>query len=143
MSSITADRPISPLAAGPRPRRVLPVGARFPRTWPAPDLDQDTAVFRPEHHRARVFPVGCRFPRRSVAEIRAYLAAAVPSPSADRTVMPPVGARFPRRPRPLPAWTVGGDQQPVRFLVGGPSDVVPPAADRLDGELAGVVVGSR
>ena len=106
MPMITADRPISPIAAGPRPRRVLPVGARFPRTWPASDLDQDTAVLRPEHHRARVFPVGCRFPRRTVAEIRAYLAAAVPSPSADRTVMPPVGARFPRRPRPLPAWTV-------------------------------------
>ena len=105
-STLTADRPYSAVAASPRLRRLLPVGARFPRTWPASDLDQDTAVLRPEHHRARVFPVGCRFPRRTVAEIRAYLAAAVPSPSADRTVMPPVGARFPRRPRPLPAWTV-------------------------------------
>jgi len=106
MPSTTADRPSSPTATDPRQRRILPVGARFPRTWPAPDHDQDTAVFRPEPHRARVFPVGCRFPRCTVAEIRAYLAAAVPSPTADRTVMPPVGARFPRRPRPLPAWTV-------------------------------------
>jgi len=110
-STLTADRPYSAVAASPRLRRLLPVGARFPRTWP-PDIDQDTAHFRPEHHRARVFPVGCRFPRRTVAEIRAYLAA-VPSPPADRSVMPPVGARFPRRPRPLPTGTVASTATPV------------------------------
>jgi hypothetical protein len=118
MLSITADRPISPIAAGHRPRRVLPVGARFPRTWPAPDLDQDTVVLRPEHHRARVFPEGRSAMAESVAGGACFDAGrpaflgvpteggAVPSPSADRTVMPPVGARFPRRPRALPAWTV-------------------------------------
>ena len=105
-STLTADRPYSAVAASPRLRRLLPVGARFPRTWP-PDIDQDPADFRPEHHRARVFPVGCRFPRRTVAEIRAYLAA-VPSPPADRSVMPPVGpgspaVRGPYPPGPSPA----------------------------------------
>jgi len=74
MPSTTADRPISPIAAGPRPGRVLNVDARFPRTWPVPDLDQDTAVFRPEHQRARLFPVGCRLPRRTFEEVRTTLA---------------------------------------------------------------------
>jgi hypothetical protein len=48
-------------------------------------------------------------------------------------------------PQPQPvsvgAATVGGDQQPVGSGVGEAPDLVPPAADRLDRELAGVVVG--
>ncbi|HZM65920.1 MAG TPA: hypothetical protein VFC16_06430 [Nakamurella sp.] len=87
--------------------RRRPVPAHLAR----PDIDQDATVFRPEHP-ARVFPVGRRFPRRTVAEIQGYLATAVPSASADRTVMPPVGARFPRRPRPLPG-TVARRTTPV------------------------------
>jgi hypothetical protein len=95
-----ADPQLSSVVVIPGYRR-LPVGARFPRTWPAGIVEPDRVVFRPERHRALVFTVGCRFPRRSTADVLAFLAAAVPTaPAAGRALMPPVGARFPRRQRP-------------------------------------------
>ena len=83
-------------------RRPMPVGARFPRSWPDPTSSpEEMTVVQPALRVARVFPVGCRFPRRSMADAMAYLATVVPTtpPSARLRVLP-VGARFPRRPRP-------------------------------------------
>ena len=42
---------------------------------------------------------------------------------------------------PLDSAGIGGDQQPPRIRVGGLTDRVPPATDRLDRELAGVSAG--
>ena len=40
------------------------------------------------------------------------------------------------------AASVGGDEQPFDAGIGSVADAIPPAADRLDGERGGVVVGA-
>ena len=90
---------------GDAARRSLPIGARYPRTWPVADgnasLAPTTTAAAATGRMGIVFPTGCRFPRRSAADIEAYLAAASPAvPHPPRLRESPVGARFPRRVRP-------------------------------------------
>ena len=79
--STTAGRPV--LA-----RRTLPVGARYPRSWP--DSVTGTDVSAMNVRRAYLPPVGCRFPRAGRIEY------SEPDPTARSVPVPPVGARFPR-----------------------------------------------
>jgi hypothetical protein len=75
---------------------------------------------------------------------------------ADGDRQPGLGCQFDQFTFPQPqsvavgTAAVGGDQQPVGSGVGGAADpfpsaadLVPPAADRLDRERAGVVIGSH
>jgi len=68
-------------------RRRLPVGARFPRSWPG-SSSRSVAV---NARRAYQPPVGCRFQRAGQVVYRE------PVDSGIRPIPgPPVGARFPR-----------------------------------------------
>lgn len=99
-TTVSDSRPPSPVVVAiPRQRR-MPVGARFPRTWPEITIVEAVPVAGTEPRPASVFPAGCRFPRRTAADVRAYLAAApfLAVSVADHTSRPPVGARFPLPP---------------------------------------------
>ena len=69
-------------------RRTLPVGARYPRSWPDSVTGTDTAAMNVR--RAYLPPVGCRFPRVGQIEY------SEPVPTVQSVPGPPVGARFPR-----------------------------------------------
>ena len=100
-TTLVAVTVIAPTGDAPR---SLPIGARYPRTWPVADgasLAPTTTAAAATGRMGIVFPTGCRFPRRSAADIEAYLAAASPiTPHPPRLRESPVGARFPRRVRP-------------------------------------------
>ena len=79
--SAPAGRPV--LARGP-----LPVGARYPRSWPDSVTGTDVAAMNVR--RAYLPPVGCRFPRAGQIEY------SEPVPTVQSVPGLPVGARFPR-----------------------------------------------
>lgn len=90
MSDNAAQRPDSADTGRALARRTLPIGARYPRSWPDSVTSAGASTPTPNVRHAHLPPVGCRFPGAGQVEY------SEPVPSVRSVPGPPVGARFPR-----------------------------------------------